>query len=118
MSVFQYFHFFFIFFLGGKDAVISECHISEQAICFSTQHGARLASSVEIMRISWADSLIATAAWHACALCRFCGYMHYELELQNRNKVYLLKRIVLITIFYSVFFTGRCLSLPFDNRCK
>lgn len=78
-------------------------------------HRPRLASSVKIMRISWADSLIATAAWHTCALCRFCGYVHYELELQDRNTVYLVRRIVLIAVFYSGFFTGRCLSLPFDN---
>lgn len=94
MLVFQSSHPFFLF-LVKRILYISEYHIVNKQYAASLP---RLASSVGIIRISWADSLIATAAWHSCSLCRVCRYMHYKLELQDINTVYLLKRIVLTTI--------------------
>lgn len=110
---------FAFFFFCDKDAVHLRVPYSEQAPCCSTGHMPRVASSVEIIRMSWADSLIATAAWHSCALRRFCRYMHYKLELQDRNTVYLLKRIVLTTIFYySIVSLGDVSVFPLISRCK
>lgn len=106
------------FFLGEKNAIISECH-SEKAVCCSTGPMPRIVSSVEITRISWADSLIGTSAWHSSALCGFCRYIHYELELQDRNTVYLLKRTPLTTIFYYLVVSLENVSVyHWESRCK
>lgn len=109
---------FVFFFLGEKNAIISECH-SEKAVCCSTGPMPRIVSSVEITRISWADSLIGTSAWHSSALCGFCRYIHYELELQDRNTVYLLKRTALTTIFYYLVVSLENVSVyHWESRCK